>query len=281
MAPAVARRRRALMPAATRAFARLGLGDGHTPRPGGLCRGVLRVAGPRADPPCGRCFRRNRRRQAAAQHRCLRSARDDPRAGACLDRARGRRVDSIVWLIARVDLPGSGPLMVAVTVPFVLPTVVVGIVFRAVLGGPLAGLGIESGFWAVPARARLSPTWRCSCGSSGPRCALTGHRAAKRPAASAPAPCGRSSRCCCRRCCLRSGPAASPGVPVLLHQFRRDHHPRRRPVADTGDRDLPAGDRLLPDSGGGGAVAAADRRRDRCAAADQDLRRPVRVGLGP
>lgn len=55
----------------------------------------------------------------------------------------------IVWLVARVDLPGSGLLMVAVTVPFVLPTVVVGIVFRAVLGGPLAGLGIESGFWAV------------------------------------------------------------------------------------------------------------------------------------
>ena len=49
----------------------------------------------------------------------------------------------IVWLVARVDLPGSRLLMAAVTVPFVLPTVVVGIVFRAVLGGPLAGLGIE------------------------------------------------------------------------------------------------------------------------------------------
>ena len=55
----------------------------------------------------------------------------------------------IVWLVARVDLPGSRLLMVAVTVPFVLPTVVVGVVFRAVLGGPLAGLGIDTGFWAV------------------------------------------------------------------------------------------------------------------------------------
>ncbi|MBD0023027.1 ABC transporter permease subunit [Gordonia pseudamarae] len=55
----------------------------------------------------------------------------------------------VVWLVARVDLPGSSLLMMVVTVPFVLPTVVVGIVFRAVFTGPLAGLGIESGFWAV------------------------------------------------------------------------------------------------------------------------------------
>ncbi|MFZ2242601.1 MAG: iron ABC transporter permease, partial [Gordonia amarae] len=55
----------------------------------------------------------------------------------------------IVWLVACVDLPVSRLLTVVVTVPFVLPTVVVGIVFRAVLGGPLAGLGIETGFWAV------------------------------------------------------------------------------------------------------------------------------------
>lgn len=55
----------------------------------------------------------------------------------------------IVWLVARVDLPGSTALMVLVTVPFVLPTVVVGIIFRAVLTGPLAFLGIQSGLTAV------------------------------------------------------------------------------------------------------------------------------------
>nr|WP_040532125.1 iron ABC transporter permease [Gordonia rhizosphera] len=55
----------------------------------------------------------------------------------------------IVWLIARVRIPGSMLLMVVVTVPFVLPTVVVGVAFRALLGGPLAFLGIDSGLWPI------------------------------------------------------------------------------------------------------------------------------------
>lgn len=55
----------------------------------------------------------------------------------------------IVWLYAR--LPGSGSILltVIVTVPFVLPTVVVGVAFRALLNGPLAGLGLGSGLPAV------------------------------------------------------------------------------------------------------------------------------------
>ncbi|AZG48731.1 Putative 2-aminoethylphosphonate transport system permease protein PhnU [Gordonia insulae] len=55
----------------------------------------------------------------------------------------------MVWLIARVDIPGSLLLMVIVTVPFVLPTVVVGIAFRALLDGPLAFLGVGSGLWPI------------------------------------------------------------------------------------------------------------------------------------
>ena len=60
----------------------------------------------------------------------------------------------IVWLFARVDLPGPGSiasttLTVVVTVPFVLPTVVVGVAFRAVFDGPLAFLGVGSGIWAI------------------------------------------------------------------------------------------------------------------------------------
>ncbi|MFT3900613.1 MAG: iron ABC transporter permease [Gordonia sp. (in: high G+C Gram-positive bacteria)] len=51
----------------------------------------------------------------------------------------------ITWLVARVRFTGSRLLMVAVTLPFVLPSVVVGMAFRAVFTGPLsflpAGLG--------------------------------------------------------------------------------------------------------------------------------------------
>ncbi|MFW0786648.1 iron ABC transporter permease [Gordonia sp. CPCC 206044] len=55
----------------------------------------------------------------------------------------------MVWLVARVQIPGSLLLMVIVTVPFVLPTVVVGVAFRALFDGPLAGLHISSGLWPI------------------------------------------------------------------------------------------------------------------------------------
>lgn len=55
----------------------------------------------------------------------------------------------LVWLYARAGRRGATVLTVAVTVPFVLPTVVVGIAFRALLTGPLAPAGIGEGWWAV------------------------------------------------------------------------------------------------------------------------------------
>lgn len=57
----------------------------------------------------------------------------------------------VAWLLARVQLPGRTLLRVLVTVPFVLPTVVVGVAFRALLGegGPLAGLGLDGTVWAI------------------------------------------------------------------------------------------------------------------------------------
>jgi len=59
----------------------------------------------------------------------------------------------IAWLTSRVRLPGIGVLRALVFVPFVLPTVVVGIAFRALLsaGGPLAGLGLDGTVWAIVA----------------------------------------------------------------------------------------------------------------------------------
>ncbi|QHD88240.1 ABC transporter permease subunit [Gordonia sp. JH63] len=55
----------------------------------------------------------------------------------------------IALLFARVRGTTAVVLAVVVTVPFVLPTVVVGVAFRSLLSGPLAFLHIESGLPAV------------------------------------------------------------------------------------------------------------------------------------
>lgn len=55
----------------------------------------------------------------------------------------------VVWLLATVKLPGTALLRIIVTVPFVLPTVVVGVAFRALLTGPLDFLGIDGGWSAI------------------------------------------------------------------------------------------------------------------------------------
>ncbi len=57
----------------------------------------------------------------------------------------------VVWLAASAAPRWSTALMVLVTVPFVLPTVVVGMAFRALLGpgGPLDGLGWDGSVWSI------------------------------------------------------------------------------------------------------------------------------------
>lgn len=55
----------------------------------------------------------------------------------------------IGWLYSRLRGASAMVLNVVVTVPFVLPTVVVGVAFRALIDGPLAFAHIRSGWWAV------------------------------------------------------------------------------------------------------------------------------------
>ncbi|WP_168700696.1 ABC transporter permease [Gordonia paraffinivorans] len=55
----------------------------------------------------------------------------------------------IAWLYAHIGGRAAVILAVVVTVPFVLPTVVVGVAFRSLLTGPLSFLHIESGLGAV------------------------------------------------------------------------------------------------------------------------------------
>ncbi|WP_318241554.1 ABC transporter permease [Cellulomonas avistercoris] len=55
------------------------------------------------------------------------------------------------YLLHRCRFPGRGALRAFVTVPFVLPTVVVGVAFRSLLvdGGLLGGLGLDGTFTAI------------------------------------------------------------------------------------------------------------------------------------
>ncbi|MBO0924605.1 iron ABC transporter permease [Cellulomonas sp. zg-ZUI199] len=55
------------------------------------------------------------------------------------------------YLLYRCRFPGRGALRAFVTVPFVLPTVVVGVAFRSLLvdGGLLGGLGLDGSFAAI------------------------------------------------------------------------------------------------------------------------------------
>lgn len=53
------------------------------------------------------------------------------------------------YTLYRLDFAGKGIIRGIITVPFVLPTVVVGIAFNAVFRGPLAFLGLSGSAWAV------------------------------------------------------------------------------------------------------------------------------------
>jgi thiamine transport system permease protein len=57
----------------------------------------------------------------------------------------------LAWVLSTFELPGALLLRVVVTIPFVLPTVVVGVAFSALLGerGPLGGLDIGGSIWAI------------------------------------------------------------------------------------------------------------------------------------
>ena len=55
------------------------------------------------------------------------------------------------YMLTRYEFPGRRIVRALVTVPFVLPTVVVGTAFAALLGtgGPLADLGLDQTVWAI------------------------------------------------------------------------------------------------------------------------------------
>ena len=135
------------------------------------------------------------------------------------------------YALHRLDLPGAAVMRGLVTVPFVLPTVVVGVAFRTLLapGGPLGGLGWDGTPAAIVAALvffNLSVVVRMV----GPWWASLDPRREQAAAALGASP----AQVLPHR--HAAGPAPGPalgrlgGVPVLRHRVRRRAHPRRRPA---------------------------------------------------
>ena len=167
----------------------------------------------------------------------------------------------VAFVLYRLRFPGRGLLRAFVPMPFVLPTVVVGVAFRSLLArrarsGPSA--------WTAR-RPRSSPRW---CSSTSPSsCAPSGR-------------CGRAStsaragRRCARGLAVAGAPhghaaGADAGdhlggqhrLPLLRHGVRGGAHPRRAALRHGRDRDLPADHPAPRPAGGRRAVDAAARRR--------------------
>ena len=145
------------------------------------------------------------------------------------------------YILTRYDFPGRRIVRALVTVPFVLPTVVVGTAFAALLGsgGPLAGLGLDQTVWAILI-AHVFFNYAVVVRTVG---GLWSHLDPHQEEAARMLGAGRW-----RAFRAVTLPALRPaiatasrgGVPLHLHVVRRDPHPRWPPVRDARDRDLPA-----------------------------------------
>ena len=178
--------------------------------------------------------------------------------------------------------PGRRLLRALLLVPFVLPTVVVGVAFRQLLGdgGPLG--------WPRPRRhpggdhrrrwrSSTSPSWSAP---SAPRGSRSTRARARRPRRSAPRPGRCSARSPCPRCARPIVSRGQRGLPLLRHRVRGRADPRRAALLHGRDRDLPAHHPAPRPAGRGRALGAPAARGHRAAvarrpAARRGRRRPV------
>ena len=148
----------------------------------------------------------------------------------------------VAFVLHRLRFPGRGLLRAFVLVPFVLPTVVVGVAFRTLLApsGPLGGLRPRR----HPGRDRrrawcssTSPSWCAPSARSGR--ASTG--AARRPRPRwAPRPLQVLRTVTLPALLPGDRLGGQRGVPVLRHRVRRRAHAGRAALRHRRDRDLPA-----------------------------------------
>ena len=120
------------------------------------------------------------------------------------------------YVMARYRFAGRRPLLALVTVPFVLPTVVVGAAFLA--AAARRACTTPSGPSSSPTSSSTTPS---SCARSA-RCGRTSTRGSRRrPGCSARRGGGRSARSRCRCCARRSTAAGVDRVPLHVHVVRR------------------------------------------------------------
>ena len=182
------------------------------------------------------------------------------------------------YALHRLAFPLRSVVRAALLVPFVLPTVVVGVAFRQLLGeaGPLGFLGFDGTpvailaglvFFNVAVVIRtVGAAWESLDRRPAEAAAALGaspaqvFRTVTLPGAAADDRLGRER-----------------GVPVLRDRLRRRAHPRRHPLLLRRDRDLPAHQGPARPAGGRGAVDPAAGRGGRAAGG----RRPAAGGAGP
>ena len=183
----------------------------------------------------------------------------------------------VAFVLHRLALPGRRLIRAALLVPFVLPTVVVGVAFRLLLGeaGPLGFLGLDGTpvaiiaglvFFNVAVVIRaVGAAWESLDTRPAEAAAALGATPAQvwwtvTLPALRPAIVSRGQR----------------RLPVLRHRVRDRAHPRRGALRDRRDRDLPAHHDPLRPARRGRALGAAARRRGRPARARRPAARDPR-----
>ena len=143
------------------------------------------------------------------------------------------------YVLGRYAFPGRTLVLALVTVPFVLPTVVVALAFLAILPERArARTGRDSHRARVLQRRGRRPHRRHVLGRARPQDVGGRRDARRRPAAAAPPRDASAAR-------ARALGRGRDRLPVLVHVLRGDRHPRRAALLDARGGDLQPGRALF------------------------------------
>ncbi len=186
------------------------------------------------------------------------------------------------YVFARLDFPGKQVLRAVVTVPFVLPTVVAGSAFLALLGrggllDELWGVRLDTGVWSI-LLAHVFFNYAVVVRTVG---GLWGQLDPRQEEAARVLGASRARRLAPRHAARArpgGGGCRADGLPVHLHLLRRHPDPGRPPLRHAGGADLPGDRRPARPAHRGRSHHAAVRRRRRDAGRARPHRAPPRDG---
>ena len=176
------------------------------------------------------------------------------------------------FVFARYRFPGKSLIRALTTIPFVMPAMVVAAAFTVLLG-PRGWLNSQLMAWLDLSRApiRLQQTiWLILLAHAfynttvvvrmvGGFWANLDTQALRGGAGAGREPAARVPGGDVAAAAARGGRGGAAGVPLLLHQLRRDPDPGRPAFRDAGGGDLSPGGDALPAARGGRAQPGADR----------------------